>query len=89
MRELQDSEKQIIIKKEMRSGKKFNVSFIEYRKPTHRTTLCVLANTSNPLYNEVIIGESVLKENDIDNQPVGAVVSFIKALNSMWGNYGI
>ncbi len=83
MRELKDSEKAIIVKKEKRSGKRFNVSFIEYRKPTHRTTLCVLANSPNPLLSEVIIGESVLKENDIDNQPVGAVVSFIKALNSM------
>lgn len=83
MRELQETEKAIIVKKEKRSEKKFNVSFIEYRKPTHRTTLCVLANTPNPLLNEVIIGESVLKENDIDNQSVGTVVSFIKALNSM------
>lgn len=83
MRKLEKLEEEIITKKEKRSGKKFNVSFIEYRKPTHRTTLCVLANTPNPLLNEVIIGESVLKENDIDNQSVGAVVSFIKALNSM------
>lgn len=83
MRELQETEKQIITKKEKRSGKRYNVSFIEYRKPTHKTTLCLLASSEHPLLEEVAFGESVLKENDIDNQPVGAVVSFIKALNSM------
>ncbi|MFH1547116.1 MAG: hypothetical protein ABIC57_01365 [bacterium] len=85
MKELDEYEKEIITVKERRSGKKYNVSFIEYRKPTHRSTLCFLANSLNPMLSEVVIGEAVLKSNDIDNQSVGAVVSFIKALNSIEG----
>jgi len=88
MRELNELEKQILALKQKRRIKKgisssLNVSFIEYRKLTHKTTLCILANSLNPMFSNVTMGESVLKENDIDNQSVGIVVSFIKALNSM------
>ena len=88
MRKLNESEKQILALKQERRIKKgisssLSVSFIEYRKPTHKTTLCILANSSNPFLDEVVLGEAVLKDNDIDNQPVGAVISFIKALNSI------
>ena len=83
MKELEITEMAIIAKKEKRSGKRYNISFVEYRKPTYRTTLCLLATSSHPLLEEVVFGEAILKENDIDNQPVGAVIAFVKALNSM------
>lgn len=88
MRELNETEKQILAKKQERRIKKgisssLNVSFVEYKQPTHRSTLCILANSPAPMLNEVVFGEAVRRENDISNPSVGLVVSFVKALNSI------
>lgn len=87
MRELDENEKKIISVKEERnkykSGKKYDVKFVEYRKLFPRSVLCVLSKVPYPTIDKVIFGITMRGKGDEECESVGEAQSFIRALNSM------
>lgn len=83
MRSLSKEELAIIAKKEKRMGVKLHVVGIEYRTAFPRSTVCILNKGTYPGLDGMVIGITMRGRGDPDNNTVGEVQSFVRALNAL------
>ena len=85
MRLLNKDELAILVKKEKRMGKKFDVVGIKYVKLFPRSTLCVLSteHSHGVRIDELAFGISMRGRRDPDIPSIGEVLSFVRALNAL------
>ena len=80
LRKLNEEEKEILREVENKSGIKFHVVNVQYRRHVPRATICVITRRRWLIFDQYLLGVSIRSRTDAEVPEVGRKTSFRRAL---------